>query len=102
MPHCCIDIFFKIGEISTGQGKILDRILKYISQFHLVSDLKILVKKGDENSQPFSIRKICQLTPKWRKAIFKSLIKGLKSQNINRNLFMLNSYLKLSLNFIQT
>ena len=39
----------------------------------------------DENSQPFSIRKICQLTPKWRKAIFKSIIKGLKSQNINRN-----------------
>ena len=39
----------------------------------------------DKNSQPFSIRKICRLTPKWRKAIFKSLIKGLKSQNINRN-----------------
>ena len=34
----------------------------------------------DENSQPFSIRKICRLTPKWRKAIFKSLIKGFKSQ----------------------
>ena len=42
----------------------------------------------DEDSQPFSIRKICWLTPKWRKAIFKSLIYmiiGLKSQNINRN-----------------
>ena len=39
----------------------------------------------DENSQPFSIRKICQLTPKWTIAIFKSLIKGLKSQNTNRN-----------------
>ena len=39
----------------------------------------------NENSQPFSIRKICRLNPKWRKAIFKSLIKGLKSQNINRN-----------------
>ena len=39
----------------------------------------------DENSQPFSIRKICQSTPKWKKAIFKSLIKCLKSQNINRN-----------------
>ena len=24
----------------------------------------------DENSQPFSIRKICQLTPKWRKSDF--------------------------------
>ena len=32
----------------------------------------------DENSQPFSIRKICRLTPKWRKGDFKSLIKGLK------------------------
>ena len=32
----------------------------------------------DENSQPFSIRKICWLTPKWRKSDFKSLIKGLK------------------------
>ena len=39
----------------------------------------------DENSQSFSIRKICRLNPKWRKAIFKSLIEGLKSQNINRN-----------------
>ena len=39
----------------------------------------------DENSQQFSIRKICRLTPKLRKAICKSLIKGLKSQNINRN-----------------
>ena len=39
----------------------------------------------DENCKPFSIRKICRLTPKQRKAIFKSLIKGLKSQNINRN-----------------
>ena len=34
-------------------------------------------KSRDENSQPFSIRKICQLTPKWRKAILESLIKGL-------------------------
>ena len=42
-------------------------------------------KHKDENSQPFSIRKICLLTPKWRKAIFKLLIKGLISQNINRN-----------------
>ena len=27
----------------------------------------------------------CRLTPNWRKAIFKSPIKGLKSQKINRN-----------------
>ena len=39
----------------------------------------------DENSQPFSIRKICRWTQKWRKSIFKSLFKGLKKQNINRN-----------------
>ena len=32
----------------------------------------------DESSQPFLIRKICRLTPKWRKGDFKSLIKGLK------------------------
>ena len=52
----------------------------------------------DKNSQPFSIRKKCRLTPKWRKAIFKSLIKGLKSQNIiETSQFMLNLYLKLSL-----
>ena len=34
----------------------------------------------DENSQPFSIKKICWLTPKWRKAIFKSLYKITKNQ----------------------
>ena len=38
------------------------------------------VGNRDENSKPFSIRKVCRLTPKWRKVIFKSLTKGLKSQ----------------------
>ena len=57
---------------------------------HCLSDMLLKgypleVKNRDENSQPFSIRKICRLTPKWRKAILKSLIKGLKSQNIKRN-----------------
>ena len=53
----------------------------------------------DENSPPFSISKIGWWTPKWRKAIFKSLIKGLKSENINieTSQFMLNLYLKFSL-----
>ena len=52
----------------------------------------------DENSQSFSIRKICRLTLKWRKAIFKSLIKDLKSQiSIETSQFMLNLYLELNL-----
>ena len=56
----------------------------------------------DENSQPFSIRKTCRLTPKRRKAIFKSLYKGLKSQNINRNQSVYAKFIsKIELNFIQ-
>ena len=52
----------------------------------------------DENSQPFSIRKICCLTPIWRKAIFKSLIKGLNHKiSIETSQFMLYLYLNMSL-----
>ena len=51
----------------------------------------------DEISQPFSIRKICRLTPKWRKAISKSPFKGLNHKiSIETSQFMLNLYLKLS------
>ena len=65
------------------------RCRKKLCMFYLPQILKLFYGEEesycrDENSEPFSIRKIWWLTPKWR-AIFKLLIKGLKSQNINRN-----------------
>ena len=72
----------KAPKFATGLNIIHSLLLLAIR----VSDTYLVLKRNrDENSQHFSIRKICQLTPKWRKAIFKSLIKDLKSQNINRN-----------------
>ena len=64
----------------SDQHRHLPRLVKVFAVF-----VRVYAYHRDENSQPFSIRKICRLTPKWRKTIFKSLIKGLKSQNINRN-----------------
>ena len=61
-------------------------------------DPRLPIKYRDENSQPLSIRKICRLTPKRRKAIFKSLIKSLNHKiSIENSQFMLNLYLKLSI-----
>ena len=68
---------------SVGSDQIENRLTRAFNVCE--SGKHFLNQDRDENSQPFSIRKICRLTPKWRKAIFKSLIKGLKSQNINRN-----------------
>ena len=50
--------------------------------------LKQVSIDSDENSQPFSIRKICGLNQKWRKAIFKPL-KNHKI-SIETSQFMLN------------
>ena len=56
----------------------------------------------DGNSQPFSIRKICWLTPKWRKSDFSITLKALNNKiSIETSQFMLILYLNLSFNFIQ-
>ena len=70
-----------ISPFSKAEHNI--KLLLTYSEFtvHMQNQLKF----RNENSQLFSIWKICRLTPKWRKSVFKSLIKGIKSQNINRN-----------------
>ena len=54
--------------LGAQKNRLIETVL--LSTYNINFGLEI----RDENSQSFSIRKICRLTSKWRKAIFKSLI----------------------------
>ena len=82
---CChLVTFSKINFFKKLFQEHYQRVKPFGSSLSVLIWVQTVCKGRDENSQPFSIRKICRLTPKWRKAISKSLIKGLKSQNINK------------------
>ena len=64
-----IDVF--VPHVKDFAIHVLTRKTQCIIKQLLTIEIEFEIR--DENSQPFSIRKICWLTPKWRKKILNHL-----------------------------